>query len=134
MKKLLSIFIAGIMLISCCIGVGAALPDKADPLWDNIGSMTNNIYFISTSGSAEASITGKSGTTSITATLTVYKQTSSGGWSYVDSDADHVSGGYLGLKVDFEGEVGAYYKAEFRVSITRNGIIESETKTAYRTC
>lgn len=134
MKRLLSIFIAGVMLISCCIGVGAARPDDIMPLWDNINSMTSNIYFNSTDGTAKATIRGISGTTSISGTLTVYKQAASGRWEYVGSDTDTVSGSYMSLTVEFEGESGEYYMSVFNVSVTRNGIVEPETKTAYKTC
>lgn len=134
MKKLLSILIAGVILFGCCTGICAAMPDEIMPLWDNISDMQNAIYFTSTDGTAKATVRGISGTTSISATLTVYKQTSSGGWEYVDSDSDTVSGKYLSLTVDFTGETGAYYKSVFSVSVTRNGTTEPETKTAYKTC
>ncbi len=134
MKKVFSIFITGVILFICCIGISAAMPDEVVPLWDNISSMTNNIVFDSTDGTAKATVRGISGTTSISATLTVYKQTSSGKWVYVDSDSDTKSGRYLSLTVEFEGESGANYKAVFDVSVNYNGTVETETKTAYKVC
>ena len=133
MKKVMSLVIAGILLLSCCIGVGAAVPDIVTPMWDNINTMKNNIVFDGTDGVAQASVFGKSGTTAVSGTLEVYKQTTNG-WEFVGSDSDSVSGIYMSLQVAFDGEEGEYYKAVFEVSVTRNGVVEPETKTVYKTC
>ena len=133
MKKMLSLVIAGILLLSCCIGVGAAVPEIVTPMWDNINTMNNSINFSGTDGVAQASVFGKSGTTAVSGTLEVYKQTTNG-WEFVGSDSDSVSGIYMSLQVAFDGEEGEYYKAVFEVSVTRNGVVEPETKTVYKTC
>lgn len=133
MKKMLSLVIAGILLLSCCIGVGAAVPEIVTPMWDNINTMNNSINFSGTDGVAQASVFGKSGTTAVSGTLEVYKQTTNG-WEFVGSDSDSVSGIYMSLQVAFDGEEGEYYKAVFKVSVTRNGVVEPETKTVYKTC
>lgn len=66
-------------------------------------------------------------------TLIVSKQTDDG-WEFVDKTTGTSSSTALSLKVSFTAESGAYYKAECSVTVTRNGVAESETKTAYETC
>ncbi len=130
MKKFLSLILAGIVLLSCCIGTQAALPETLVPLWDNIGSISNIISVNGNEGTAEVTITGKSGTTKISATLTVYKQVGDD-WVYVDSDSDSVNSRILNLKVDFTGVANVNYKSVVNISVTRNGIVETTTDTAY---
>jgi len=133
MKKVLSFFIAGMLLLSCCIGVQAALPEIAEPLWDNIFEMENIISFNGTEGTASAELDGKSGTTEVSGSLKVYKETDRG-WVFVDSVSDSTDGTYLSLSVDFTGVSGGYYKSVFSVTVTCNGVEETETKTAYAWC
>lgn len=133
MKKVLSFFIAGILFLSCCIGIQAALPESLEPLWDNIRDMRNTITFDGTEGTANAELDGKSGTTEISGSLKVYKETDRG-WVFVASDSDSNDGTYLSLSVDFTGVSGGYYKSVFSVTVTRNGVEETETKTAYAWC
>ena len=133
MKKMIALVVAGILMLSCCIGVGAAAPEIVAPMWDNINNLSNNISFEGTDGYAQGTVVGKSGTTAISGTLVVYKQTSNG-WEFVGSDSDSVSGSFMTLKVEFDGKEGEYYKSVFNVSVTRNGVVESETKTVYKTC
>lgn len=133
MKKVLSFFIAGILFLSCCIGIQAALPESIEPLWDNIMDMRNTITFDGTEGTVRATLNGKSGTTEITGNLKVYKETDRG-WMFVASDSDSVTGTSLSLSVDFTGVSGGYYKSVFTVTVTRNGIDETETKTTYAWC
>lgn len=133
MKKLISLLVAGILLLSCCIGVGAAVPEIITPMWDNINNLSSNISFDGTDGYAQGTVFGKSGTSGISGTLEVYKQTSNG-WEFVGSDSDSVSGNFMTLKVEFDGKEGEYFKSVFSVSVTRNGVVEPETKTVYKTC
>ena len=133
MKKIFSLFIAGILLLSCCIGIQAALPEMIEPLWDNIRNMENTITFDGTEGTARAELDGKSGTTGISGSLKVYKETDRG-WVFVASDSDSVTGTSMTLSVDFTGVSGGYYKSVFSVTVTRNGVEETETKTTYAWC
>jgi len=133
MKKIFSLFIAGIFLLSCCIVIQAALPETIEPLWDNIRNMDNPITFDGTEGTARATLNGKSGTTEITGILKVYKETDRG-WVFVASDSDSVTGDSMTLSVEFTGVSGGYYKSVFSVTVTRNGVEETETKTTYAYC
>lgn len=95
--------------------------------------MENRITFDGTEGTAWATLEGKNGTTEITGSLNVYKETDRG-WVFVASDSDSTAGNYLSLSVDFTGVSGGYYKSVFSVTVTRNGVDETETKTTYATC
>lgn len=133
MKKICALILASILLLSCCVSVGAALPETNMPLWDNIISMPMTLAFNGTNSTASATITGKSGVTCITGTLTVYEKTSTG-WVSVGSDSDTVETRSMSLSVTFAAKSNVEYKAVFNVSVTRNGLIETETRTVNKTC
>lgn len=105
MKKVVSILLIGMVMVGFAVSAHAAVPETAVPLWDNISTMTNVITFDGTTGNATANISGKSGTTKITATLTVYKQTDDG-WEYVDHAASTMNFSYMAFGIDFAGESG----------------------------
>ncbi len=133
MKKMISVILACVLIITTGMSTSAALPETIEPLWDNIATIVNDMSFNGTSGNASASIVGKSGTTKITGTLTVYRQ-SGDNWIYVGQDSDTVTTGYMALSVDFNGYSEVNYKSVFSITVTRNGMSESESDTAYKTC
>ena len=132
MKKMIAVMMASILLVCMGVSAYAAVPEPIVPLWDNINSMTNVMVFDGNDGTASATIIGKPGTTRITGTLTIYESVD-GEWIYVDS-ASGTGTSYLSLTVEFVGEDDVQYKSVFEVIVTKNGIDEDETKTAYRTC
>lgn len=127
--------VASILLITLMGGsVYSALPVDYSPQWNNILTMSNLLGFDGLDGNASASVYGKSGTTKVEGTLTVYKQ-SGGTWEYIDSASETTtSKTYVSLSVDFDAESGEYYKSVFEATVTKNGIEESETKYNYKTC
>ena len=134
MKKTIAVVLTIFMMIGISGASFAALPIDYTPQWTNIMSIVSSLGFSGNHGGATASVDGKPGTTKVEATLTVYKQ-SGGAWVYVDSDSDSTTTEeYVALSVNFDGISGVYYKAEFKVSVTRTGITESTTKTSYKTC
>ncbi|MBQ8401707.1 MAG: hypothetical protein IJX14_07255 [Clostridia bacterium] len=133
MKKWIALSIAVCILIILSTGISAAIPETIIPLWDNISQIKNEISFDGTDALAKGTLYGKSGITSMSGVLTVYKQTDNG-WEYVGSDTDTVESVLMTLKVDFTAESGGYYKSVFEVSVIRDGVSEPETKTIYRTC
>ncbi len=133
MKKLIALVLMVSILLCCSTETLSALPDTVVPLWDNIWTMNCILTFSGTEGHATANSRGQSGTTQMSGTLTVYKQTARG-WSEIVSDSDTVSGDAIALSVDLTGDFNGYYKAVFEVTCTRNGVSESETKTSYDTC
>lgn len=134
MKKIIS-FVASILLTLVLGGiVHSAFPIVSSPQWTNISTMSNLIVFDGLDGTAAGSVYGKTGTTKVEGTLTVYKQTG-GTWEYIDSASETTTTKtYVSLSVDFDAISGEYYKSVFEVSVTRNGIEETETKYSYKTC
>ncbi len=133
MKKALSIFLASILVCSMAVSTTAAVPEPIVPLWDNISRITNTVTFNGTKGTAKGLIIGTTGTDEISATLTVYVQNGSN-WVFVGSDSDTVTSKTLALTVDFTGTSGGYYKSVLEVTVTIDGVAETETITEYRTC
>ena len=95
--------------------------------------LSNTIAFDGTDGNAKGTVLGKSGTTSISGTLTVYRQSGSS-WIYVGSTSGTSSTTKLTLDCDFSAVSGVNYKSVYEVVVTINGIEEPETKTTYNTC
>ena len=134
MKKYLALIMSIVLLLGLCLVSYAALPDDNSPQWLNISTIVSTLGFSGTHGGATGSVDGKSGTSKVQATLTVYKQVG-GIWEYVDSDSDSTTtDDYIALSVGFNGLSNTNYKSVFEVSVTRNGITESTTKTCYETC
>ena len=137
MKKLITILLTGIILLSLGIPAFAAMPDNGEiqPLWDNIKNLTHNLNFNGTSGLASASVIAGSGTTEIKASLAVYKEVGDDQWEYVDHITKRTtSSTSMDLNVSFTGESGAYYKSVLNVTVTKNGVDEQEIKFEYKTC
>ena len=111
MKKILSIVMAAVMLVSFGMTVNAATVPESEimPLWDNITTITNAISFSGTTGTVSCEILGDAGT-SVTAQVKVYRQTASGAWSYVGGDSGSSTTRSLYLTVKFSAIRGSYYK------------------------
>ena len=133
MKKIISLLLAGLLSLFCCIGAGAALPETAVPLWANITSIYFDMTFTGNRGCAETTIDAKNGTTEITGTLIVHERTTYG-WRQVDSVTKTVTTAEMGLGITFDGVPGVEYRAVYNYSVTRNGIVETEVDSIYVTC
>lgn len=134
MKRILTVVCAIILVSLRCGSIYSALPVDYSPQWNIISLMTSSITFDEHAGNASAYINAKNGASKVEGTLTVYKQSGSS-WVYIDSTSDSTTTRtYLTLSVDFTGISGVYYKSVFTVSVTRNGIVESETMYSYKTC
>lgn len=133
MKKVISLILIAMTLFCCAINSFAAVPEQIVPMWNNISMMTNNLYFDGTEGDVSATVVGKLGTTQIVGSLIVYKQVSSG-WKLVGQESATSSTQTLNINFPFDAVSGGYYKSVFTVTVTINGVNESETKTSYKTC
>lgn len=133
MKKLLTLILVFATIFCFATSTFAALPETVVPMWNNIRQMSNDLVFNGTSGIADTMVFGKSGTTRITGTLTVYVQTSNG-WEIVDSTSGSSTSLYLSMTINFTGTPGKYYKSVLNITVTINGVNESETMTSYKTC
>jgi len=133
MKKIISLMLAGLLSLFCCIGTGAALPETAVPLWDNITTIYFDMSFTGNRGCADTTIAAKTGTTEITGTLIVHERTTYG-WRQVDSVTKTVTDQAMALTISFDGIPGVEYRAVYNYSVTRNGIVETEVDSIYVTC
>lgn len=135
MKKIISIFMALVTLVSftVCINAAAIPENEIMPLWDNITSITNTIDFTGLQGVVECDVLGDAGTT-ITGEVKVYRQTASGAWSFVGMDTGSSTTRNLYLKVEFTAKSGAYYKSVLTTTVYKNGVGEEATRTVYKTC
>ena len=132
MKKLLVL----LLTVSLCLGISthtfARAPDVS-PRWNNILRLSSSIIFDGTDGTASGSVLGRSGTTSISGSLTVYRQSGSN-WVYVGSTSGTSANNKLTMEYDFTSIIGGYYKAVYEVTVTIDGNDETETKTTYGMC
>lgn len=135
MKKIISIFMALVTLVSFALCINAAVIPENEimPLWDNISTITNSITFTGTQGIVNGTISGDNGTT-VEGKVKVYRQTASGAWSFVGMDSGSSTTFWLDLVVEFTAISGAYYKSVLTTTVYKNGVGEEETVTSYRTC
>jgi hypothetical protein len=123
MKKRLAFALA--LIISLCV-LGSVCVN-AGLMWTN--TKTAEITF--ESDGATGYVRGYSGTTNISITLTVYRQNSYGGWTYVGQSSGSSSSNPYQRKVYYTPVSGGYYKAVMSFSVTANGYTESDSVTAY---
>ena len=139
MKKTILTLIAIITLLStvAVLPTYAALPDTGgtvEPMWDNTATLHIAIDFPGNGyGYAETTVIGKVGVTKITVDISVYRQVGSS-WVLVTEDSFTIN--FLNgiASCPFPAVTGAYYKAEYEITVTRDGIDEIITKTKYATC
>lgn len=132
MKRLLILLLAASLCMGASVHTFARAPNIT-PMWNNIMKLSNTIAFDGTDGNAKGTVLGKSGTTSISGTLTVYRQSGSS-WIYVGSTSGTSSTTKLTLDCDFSAVSGVNYKSVYEVAVTINSVEETETKTAYAAC
>ncbi len=139
MKKTILTLIAFITLLTSVslIPANAAIADPGEtvmPLWDNTSTLTIAMIFEDNGyGYAEGTVVGKIGVTKIVADVTVYKQVNSA-WVQVTSNQTIINGKGGVFSCPFPAENGAYYKADYVITVTRNSVDEIITKTKYATC
>ena len=139
MKKTILTLIAFITLLTSVtlIPANAAIADPGEtvmPLWDNIVSTSTNFAFSDNLiGSADITVAGRAGTTSMTITIKVYVQEGNT-WTLVKEGSKTSTILAASYNVYFSGEIGEYYKAEYTISVTRLGSTEAITETRYATC
>ena len=135
MKKIISIFMALVTLVSFTFCINAAVIPETEitPQWDNISSISNTINFTGLQGIVECCIYGDA-CTYVEGEVRVYRQTASGDWSFVGMDSDVSITRLLTLDVEFTAISGAYYKSVLTTTVYKGGVGEEETKTVYKTC
>ena len=135
LKKIMLVCLAMILTMAfVAIPAQAAVADDTvAPCWDNTGVINLTLAFPREGvGCAEATIIGQPGATKIKASVYVYRK-SGLLWKYVDEEHISVNAMTAGLSCTFDATQGTYYKAEYTITVTKNGTDETITKTQYRT-
>ena len=104
----------------------AAQKDEVEPLWDNAMSVSLSI----SSGKVQSRVVGISGVSQIQLDVYVYVQNGSS-WDYVTENHKTSNSMLLTDTLNFTAVAGAYYRADFTVVITKNGVPEVITQTKY---
>jgi hypothetical protein len=125
MKKLLSLALTLIIMLTLCTTAFAATQLPIEPLWDNTQRIDTYFTFNGTSSQACARIIGKPGTTRIEATLKVYELINSQ-WVYITENTQSVNSDALAISTPFSAQSGVYYKSVLVVHVTNSaGVVES---------
>lgn len=137
MKKMLSVLILTVLMVSCfSVSAAAAMPPTAELMWDNIGAASGDMRFSGadgTDGCADTIVLGKPGVTKIEGKVVVYKHVGSE-WVYVTEASKTVEWQNCTLAVEFTGEHGYEYKAEFHFVVYKGDKGEVLDRTMTETC
>ena len=135
MKKILTIILTVAMIMSwfCIVAQAATTDSSITPRWDNTSMITVGIYFLASGESfAESHTAGYFGTTKISSEVKVYRQIGSF-WVQIAQAEQTTYGDTDILTCYFTPVSGTNYKAVFTVTVTKDNIDETITKTYYRT-
>lgn len=132
--KIMATLMAVLSLVMCmAMPIQAAVVDnQIQPQWDNTATLTLVMSFPG-DGYAEATIVGKTGVTKIVVDIFVYRQSGSS-WVYVAETHKTINGMYGIVSCQFSPINGAYYRADYTVTVTKGSVNEVINKTQYRTC
>lgn len=134
MKKMFVAVLALLMTVVMGTTSYASTGSDIMPLWDNIKTVTRELTFDGDVGTVEATVRGLSGTTEITISLIVYRQSGENGLFFIDSVTETFENSVGALSLDFDAEPGETYEASVRVTVTRNGVDETELFSVTETC
>lgn len=139
MKKTILTLIAFITLLTSVtlIPANAAIADPGEtvmPLWDNTATIHLAIDFNPNGyGYAEATVIGVPGVTKIVVDIQVFRQY---GTSWVSVAEKEITVNSLNglFSCPFVPVEGAYYKADYTITVSKNNVDEIINKTIYDTC
>lgn len=136
MKKTIAVILATLLVAVTPTVISAAVVDPGNqivPYWDYMNRAEVNINFTGTSGTASVTVERYFGiTTSLEATLTVYKKVGSS-WVYVTSTSGS-STRNLNIELDFTGVRGTTYKAVADITAYGDDASESDSISETATC
>lgn len=128
-KKIIRV-LSVVLMISCMvISVSAAVIPPIDPHWDNVNRLACKISFSGTKGTVFCDISARTGTTSITGTLTLYED----GVEIDSWDIDEKTS-YVTIADNFTGVSGSTYTLVLEADVVTNGVSESLDHTATKVC
>ena len=134
--RLISVVLAICLVMSfMTFSVTAAQPEPILPQWTNISGITASLDFNGTTGNVAVVIMGQSGVSNITAEVKLYYKNFFGSWKEIDQGWSYnVNQTLLSITESFAGDAGTEYKIEVSGTVTKNGYVESFSKTATGTC
>lgn len=134
MKSIHIIAVAMMVMLSCIVfppwdvsaGEKAINGDEViiQPFWMNAESATSFLSFTGKTANCGASVVGMTGTTKISATITL-EQKVNGSYSAVKTWTDSVSGSTLNFSNTYSVTSGYTYRLSVSATVTRNGVPES---------
>lgn len=133
--KFIAAFLAIIALLAVIpLTASGASNDAIAPCWQNTGVVSCKIGFSDDGyGYAEAHVMGHPTANKIKADVYVYRQVGSA-WVYVGEEHKTVNSSSLTISCKFNSIEGAYYRADYTLVVTKNGVDETITNTVYKTC
>lgn len=136
MRKLVAILCAVMMAVGLGVSASAAvLPDTMQPNYVNAAAVDELLTFNGTLAKCEASVTGMSGTTSITATIMLDKVNSNGTLSRVETWSGlSVKGSYLSFSDSRNCVRGNTYRLTVDTTVVRNGYSERIVTSVDKYC
>lgn len=136
MKKILSLVLTCLLLISCFSVVSSAAvapTPEVQPLWNNTARITGDFTFDGTEGYSYMRVIGKTGVTMIEGYVAVYKRTNLG-WTYVADNSTMVRAQDCFLEIEFTGEVGCEYMAMYVFEVYIGNVGETVTENLTAIC
>lgn len=136
--KRIAILVLTLALLTSCFGITAfaAIPSDTvvQPRWDNTLSIDYIFEFEDSKiGYAEIAVSGHTGVNKIVGDVQIYRQDGTS-WTWVAGDTQTKYSRSFAMSVQYTGTSGKYYKAEFTMTVYKNGVGEVITETCYDTC
>ena len=124
--------LAILLMATVVIPVGAATLDNSiQPLWTNTITVNCSLDFYDGKGYATTSVKAFPGTSSIKTDIMIYKQIN-GEWVYVTELHNTQHKTTSNLCCEFAAESGAYYRADYTITVTKSGTDEIINQTNYK--
>lgn len=119
-----------VLMISCmAMSVSAAVIPPVEPNWVNVNSLVCRVSFNGTRGTVFCDIAARTGTTSITGTLTLYEDDEE-----IDSWNISSNTSYVTVADNFTGVSGCTYTLVLDADVVTSGVSESLEHTATKVC
>lgn len=119
MKRYIAMLLSVVLLCSLPVTISAAVIEPVAPQWENVTTVLCSVDFSGTEGNISVYIRGKSGTTSISGTATLYRgNTEIESWSISGRSIASVSDTFTGIS-------GSTYKLVLDVDVTTSGVTEN---------
>ena len=128
-KKIIRVLSIVLMLSCMVMSVSAAVVPPVEPNWDNVNRLACKISFSGTRGTVFCDIAARTGTTSITGTLTLYEDDEE-----IDSWNISSNTSYVTVADNFTGVSGCTYTLVLDADVVTNGVSEALDHTATKVC